>query len=215
MAMTEVALFPIPNCVSFPGTVYPLHVFEPRYRAMVKHCVATGTYMAICHTRKELHPARPNQSREEALQSNQATYKPCDVFSAGPCELLEELPDGRMLIHVHLKKRFRAVSEQQTLPFSIYDCEEFRDEPLDAAQEDALVLLKDKILHRLGAMTATNPGLHALLKSDEWQGKSPLSFSFAIFGLVHLEADLQQQVLEIRSPVERLELLLTLLNDVG
>ena len=32
--MTDIALFPIPNCVAFPGTVFPLHVFEPRYRSL-------------------------------------------------------------------------------------------------------------------------------------------------------------------------------------
>ena len=35
----EVALFPIPDLVAFPGTVIPLHVFEPRYRKMVHDCV--------------------------------------------------------------------------------------------------------------------------------------------------------------------------------
>lgn len=31
-----VPLFPLPNCVLFPHVVLPLHVFEPRYRAMVR-----------------------------------------------------------------------------------------------------------------------------------------------------------------------------------
>jgi len=30
-----VPLFPLPRCVLFPGVVLPLHVFEPRYRAMM------------------------------------------------------------------------------------------------------------------------------------------------------------------------------------
>ena len=30
-----VALFPLPNVVLFPDVDLPLHVFEPRYRAMV------------------------------------------------------------------------------------------------------------------------------------------------------------------------------------
>ena len=30
--MPQVALFPIPNSVNFPGVPCPLHVFEPRYR---------------------------------------------------------------------------------------------------------------------------------------------------------------------------------------
>ena len=35
----EVALFPIPSLVAFPGTIVPLHVFEPRYRQMINDCV--------------------------------------------------------------------------------------------------------------------------------------------------------------------------------
>src|SRR5688500_19036057 len=30
-----VALFPLPTLVLFPHTIVPLHIFEPRYRAMV------------------------------------------------------------------------------------------------------------------------------------------------------------------------------------
>jgi len=32
----SVALFPLPNAVLFPGVPLPLHIFEPRYRAMVR-----------------------------------------------------------------------------------------------------------------------------------------------------------------------------------
>lgn len=32
----EFPLFPLPNCVLFPGVVQPLHLFEPRYRAMMR-----------------------------------------------------------------------------------------------------------------------------------------------------------------------------------
>ena len=32
-------LFPLPRVVQFPMTVLPLHIFEPRYRAMTKHAV--------------------------------------------------------------------------------------------------------------------------------------------------------------------------------
>jgi Lon protease-like protein len=35
--MVEVALFPIPDSVNFPGVPCPLHVFEPRYRKMAQH----------------------------------------------------------------------------------------------------------------------------------------------------------------------------------
>ena len=36
----------------FPGALLPLHVFEPRYRAMVKDCLETHKAMAIALIRE-------------------------------------------------------------------------------------------------------------------------------------------------------------------
>src|SRR6266540_6403794 len=36
-----IPLFPLPNVVFFPRTYLPLHVFEPRYRQMVRDAAAT------------------------------------------------------------------------------------------------------------------------------------------------------------------------------
>ena len=33
--LEQVPLFPLPKIVHFPGTLLPLHVFEPRYRQMI------------------------------------------------------------------------------------------------------------------------------------------------------------------------------------
>ena len=35
MLPTEIPLFPLPNVVLFPAALLPLHIFEPRYRAMI------------------------------------------------------------------------------------------------------------------------------------------------------------------------------------
>src|SRR5688500_13997113 len=37
--MAELPMFPL-GSVLLPGMFLPLHVFEPRYRAMVEHCLA-------------------------------------------------------------------------------------------------------------------------------------------------------------------------------
>ena len=34
-------LFPLPNVVLFPGGLLPLHIFEPRYRAMAADAIAS------------------------------------------------------------------------------------------------------------------------------------------------------------------------------
>jgi Lon protease-like protein len=46
-AMEKMPIFPLPQVVLFPQALVPLHVFEPRYRAMLKDCLATHRTMAL------------------------------------------------------------------------------------------------------------------------------------------------------------------------
>jgi Lon protease-like protein len=40
-------LFPLPNLVLFPHVMQPLHIFEPRYRAMMEEAAATDQFIAL------------------------------------------------------------------------------------------------------------------------------------------------------------------------
>ncbi len=42
-----VPLFPLPNLVMFPNVMQPLHVFEPRYRALVDDCLKGDRLIAM------------------------------------------------------------------------------------------------------------------------------------------------------------------------
>lgn len=216
--MAEICIFPIPGCVSFPGTVFPLHVFEPRYRDMIKHCLDTGTPVAICHTRKTLSPGKQSGSLEEALKSNQATYRPYDIFSAGRCELLETLTDGRMLLNIHIEQRYRSTHEVQLLPWQVYECERFEDQPLSPNEAANCVLLRDKIIHRLQALTHAEPTACELIsqmaEAEEWQRKDHSAFSFALFSVIRFDPSLLQSLLEMDSAHDRLKYTLELLNQV-
>ncbi len=209
--MTDIALFPIPDCVSFPGTTFPLHVFEPRYRSMVKHCLENNQLLGIAHTQKVVSQGKAGQSLEEALSSNQTTYKPFPIFSAGRCELLKTLDDGRMYLQVHMESRFIKITEKQTLPFSICHCEPYLDTETSIHFPD-LETLKQKVLNRLIVMTSNVPDVQKLLASEQWAKKEATAFSFEIFALFQLEADIQQSILEMTSATERLNYLLELLN---
>jgi len=46
-ALSAIPVFPLPQVVLFPEAILPLHVFEPRYRAMLQHCLATHGAMAV------------------------------------------------------------------------------------------------------------------------------------------------------------------------
>jgi Lon protease-like protein len=212
--MTDIAVFPIPNCVTFPGTVFPLHVFEPRFRTLIHDCIDASLPLAVCHADKVLHEAKPDQAIEERLQSNQATYKPVKIVSAGECELLKTLDDGRLMVNVHLKHRYTLLNEQQTLPYSIFQAERFDDQPLNESELTEIAELKDKLLHRLIALTIHQPLVQEMLLSDEWQNKVPEQFSFEIFSVLQTDADVMQGILESQSPMLRLQSALAMLNDI-
>jgi ATP-dependent Lon protease len=46
-ALGALPLFPLPNAVLFPGAFLPLHIFEPRYRAMVRDVLQGHRALAI------------------------------------------------------------------------------------------------------------------------------------------------------------------------
>lgn len=211
--MTDVALFPIPGSVNFPGVPCPLHVFEPRYRQMVKHCVDSGMLMGVCHTEKVVHESPREQDLKQALASNQSTYKPCQVFSAGAVSLLEELDDGRVVIEVAMNERLRLCEQQQTLPFNIWRCESLPDQQATPASELALQQAQEKIMRRLSILTHGVEELEGVIDSDFWQTMSARTFSFSVMGLLGFEPEMSQFLLEMTDPVQRLNAVLTALNQ--
>ena len=46
-ALSAIPVFPLRQVVLFPEAMLPLHVFEPRYRAMLKDCLATHGALVI------------------------------------------------------------------------------------------------------------------------------------------------------------------------
>ena len=46
-ALGELPVFPLPQVVLFPRARLPLHVFEPRYRAMLKDAIETTGFLVI------------------------------------------------------------------------------------------------------------------------------------------------------------------------
>ena len=206
---TQIALFPIPELVAFPGTVVPLHVFEPRYRAMVNDAVRDERMIGVCHTRKEIRPGKDGQSLEEALSSNQATYQPHEVFSAGLVEIVDTTSDGRIHANIMVEERYRIVSEVQTLPYRIVEAEIVEDEP----ETDGAVESQSKINDILIDLVSTqNPKVATLLRDPEWADQTPAEFSFKVFQFLRFDPDLMQDILESTKPTERLKIIESILT---
>jgi len=211
--LIEVALFPIPGMVAFPGTIVPLHVFEPRYRQMVTDAVEQDRMIAVSHTKKEIRPAKDGQSMQDALKNNQATYQPFEVFSAGTCEIIDTTADGRIYIHISMSKRLQLVHEVQTLPYRIIACSELEDVSQPDSDDELMKYQKsitDSIVKLIGKH---NPAKLSEFNSDEWLGLSPTNFSFKVFQLVRFDAETMQSILEATSILERLKMVESLVRS--
>jgi Lon protease-like protein len=206
-AVIEVALFPIPDVVAFPGMVVPLHVFEPRYRRLVHDCVNDNRLVAVSHTVKVIHQPDMARTTEEALSSNQATYKPHNVFSAGRCSIVDTTPDGRVLVTVEMSHRLTPVAELQSLPYRIVSCAPVEDADGSPPSEENRLLQKaiHNRLTELVASEAANPAKE--LKDPAWTVLDPAEYSFRIFQVLRFEADVMQSILETQSVTERLQMI--------
>lgn len=77
-------LFPLPNCVLLPHATIPLHIFEPRYRAMVKDALESNRLIAMALF-----------EGDDWKQNYEGTPPIRDVVCVGYITRYDELADGR------------------------------------------------------------------------------------------------------------------------
>ena len=201
----EVPLFPIPDLVAFPNTVMPLHVFEPRYRAMIEDSVKKDRMIGITNTKKRISTPRENQTIKEALTRNQATYEPRGVFSMGEVKVLEKTKDGRIYVNINLKHRVMLVEETQLLPYRICNCRLLEDVNVESSR---LIQHQQEILDLMIAILQREaPAELAKFDQEGWNTLDPKKFSFEIFKLIRFDPDLMQSLLEMTDPEKRLILI--------
>lgn len=96
-ALIRVPIFPLAGALLFPGAQLPLHIFEPRYRAMIRDALASDKLIAM------IQP-RPGPEDEP-------TPTLFDIGCIGRIEACEELEDGRYNIVLEGLSRFRIARE--------------------------------------------------------------------------------------------------------
>lgn len=92
--MARITIFPLPGAVLYPGLQLPLHIFEPRYRAMVSDALARDRRIGM------IQPQRPAEGSP--------LYSVGCVGRIGDVEALE---DGRFNIILTGESRFRTLRE--------------------------------------------------------------------------------------------------------
>jgi Lon protease-like protein len=126
-------LFPLPNVVLFPGVFLPLHIFEPRYRAMVGDALVGDRVIGMTLL----------QPGWEANYDGQPAIYPTGC--SGVITHFDRLSDGRYNIVLRGIERFRVVSEDHTLSYRRAEVEPLTDRPLGSADRAAVLALRSKL----------------------------------------------------------------------
>jgi Lon protease-like protein len=123
----SIPIFPLPGVVLLPGTMLPLHIFEPRYRAMVADALEGDRTIGMAML-------RPGE--EEAQGEAPRIYS---VGGAGEIVESERLEDGRYNILLEARFRFRVLQETPPDPYRIARVEEVRSVPFADPSEQTRI----------------------------------------------------------------------------
>jgi Lon protease-like protein len=116
-------IFALPGVVLMPGTLLPLHIFEPRYRAMVADALTGDRTIGMAL----MKPGWEEGGRDP------------DVFAVGGAgEIVEseKLEDGRFNIILQGRFRYRIVREAGVDPYRLASVEPIASIPFPDAGEE-------------------------------------------------------------------------------
>lgn len=97
-ALLRVPIFPLAGALLFPRSQLPLHIFEPRYRAMVRDALASDRLIAMI------------QPRDTPPDEPPALF---EIGCLGRIAACDELDDGRFNLVLEGLSRFRIAREAQ------------------------------------------------------------------------------------------------------
>jgi hypothetical protein len=98
-----IPIFPLPGALLLPRARLPLHIFEPRYLAMIEDCLKTK-HRLIGMIQPRETPATGSRPAERRLQA---------IGCAGRLTGFSETEDGRYMITLSGTSRFRVKEEIQ------------------------------------------------------------------------------------------------------
>jgi uncharacterized protein len=142
-----IPIFPLEEAMLFPNASRPLHIFEPRYRAMINDALKGDRIIGMV-------TLRPGY--EANYEGRPAIYA---VGCAGVISDVEELRDGRFNIVLRGFVKFRVNSEDDSRPYRLARVTAM-PEPLDDKEKDALHnerLRLEELVTRPGAASSVPP----------------------------------------------------------
>lgn len=192
MNLARVSIFPLSGALLLPGMDLPLHIFEPRYRALIHDVMARDRRIGMIQPRKD-GPVPPL----------------FDMGCLGHVSHIEALEDGRFNIILTGITRFRVVSELSVTT-------QFRQIEADVEQAP-----EDEVLHmveRAALEQESRRFAEALGYVVDWTAVSRLDDMALVNGIAQIapfDAAAKQTLLEANTLSERSERIIQLMQIVG
>lgn len=190
-----VPIFPLPEMVFFPGTVLPLHIFEPRYREMTEDLLQGERLLAM---------ALLDDGWEEDYFGNPPIHPVVTVGRVRRCERLE---DGRFNLELVGLARARVEAEVHGKAYRLGRLRALEEVAVDP---DTAAHLRDRLLRALRALVGEEETEEPTVLLDPAVTLGALCDRLA--SLMPLEAVQKQGLLAERDPAARTRLLVAFLD---
>ncbi|MGN6497165.1 MAG: LON peptidase substrate-binding domain-containing protein [Tsuneonella sp.] len=190
--ITRLSIFPLTGAILFPGLQLPLHIFEPRYRALVGDALARDRRIAM------IQPQRPTD--DAPLYS---------VGCIGKIGEVEALDDGRYNLVLEGEARFRLLRELDSAT-------PFRQVEGEVLEEDDSAVLSS--IERASFEREARRFADAQGYSVDWKSVGQLDDRTLIDGVSQIapfDAASKQALLEANDLQQRCELLVQLMQFFG
>ncbi|HEY8120871.1 MAG TPA: LON peptidase substrate-binding domain-containing protein [Myxococcota bacterium] len=192
MPSVSMPLFPLAAPALFPHCVAPLHVFEPRYRALTADALAGERRIGMATVRPE---AIAKMAGDPALFA---------IGCAGFIAEHQRLPDGRYLILLSATTRFRILEEPARPRERLYRVasvellEEAAGDGARAAEQRACVVRELRVL-------AATSGTDASFDAERLDALDDGRFACEVAQALRLPGPEKQALLEAPTAADRLD----------
>jgi hypothetical protein len=197
--VTQVPLFPL-NAVIFPGVVTPLHIFEERYRALVRELLEVDDV-----AERVFGIIAIREGYEVGEHGMQSVHRTGTLVQLSDVDAYD---DGRYDIEVIGRQRLHVIDSDGSGPFLRGDVELLDDDDEPRAVEEAAATLATFERYRgLLSDLRGGPVLAGEMPED------PAYLSYALASTCLLTLPQRQQLLEAPTALERLGRLRRLLHE--
>jgi Lon protease-like protein len=186
--LDDLPIFPL-GTVLFPGAILPLHIFEDRYKEMMRFAVDHGGTFGLSY-------------RSDATIARETPPEIGSVGCVAKINAVMPLEEGKMNIVSTGLIRYRVLGFNQTLPFLLARVDPFSDdleadEDLSLTFAETISMCKEFLAAAQALDESTTPITQDLPEDPE-------AFSLLVSSALPVENDVKQKLLEMTSTRLRL-----------